>query len=154
MKILKCKIIGGKKYQVVAEVSRTEKGPDTIDVKYHAEPAQAFFDAMNGLKKYVLELCEISGVATQNIQMIGVHFKYSGENETMGAQMFARKKLSGEKENLLLVTPYRLSAPYKGDKEDPDKLLPKGCITALEKLQAQAESYFKGLKGQTGLFDE
>ena len=147
MQIKKVKITGEEKIRI--EFLQDE---DEFSLVCSDNPAPSFFEALKGLVKYVVEMCELPDDYLDRISVKGVTFSYSGKEETMGATIIAQMKLFRSNVNLNLNTPHKTEGSYSGTEADLKQLLPEGCVEALGDVIEAAADYIEGKRAQLGLF--
>lgn len=108
--------------------------------------------ALQGLRRHVVEMCELPSSYQDRIKVTGVSFSYGGEAKVMGATIISQMELENSNCGLNLNTPHKASGPYSDQDADPKQLLTDDCISALEELQNEIKLYINGVRAQTSLF--
>jgi len=152
MRIKKIKITKDNKIQIVYE-KRGKADWDEYSLTCSEAPRPELYKALEALAPHVIEMCELPEDYLPRIDVRGVTFSYSGENEVMGATIIAQMELKNSYTKLNLNTPHKASAPYS-EYTPPDEmqLLSDDCIEALEKLCDEVRLYIKGERAQQSLF--
>lgn len=108
--------------------------------------------AMQNLRTYVIEMCELPKNYLDRITVTGVSFSYGGEKEVMGATITSQMKLSFSNCGLNLNTPHKASESYTDYEADPKQLLSCECIVALDELCDEVIKYINGERAQVSMF--
>ena len=116
---------------------------DVFTLESTEKPLPEFRNALNDLKPFFEEICELPAGYSDNIEVRGVSFSYGGENDTMGATITGLKPLKTANAPLVINTPHLPSEDYSGN-NDMAKTLPSDSIYYLNELQRQAERFIDG----------
>lgn len=118
------------------------------------KPLPAFELAMLGLRKHVLEICEMQVDDTEimKVKVKGVSFSYSGD-DVMGATISASKTLASSNAPLIINTPHKFDQPHN-ENQGTEMCLSDDCVSVLVELLEQAEKYLDGERAQLEMFDK
>ncbi|MBP2635017.1 MAG: hypothetical protein H6Q72_924 [Firmicutes bacterium] len=148
----KIKITSEKKIMMLFEKQSKSKVWDEYSLTCSEEARPEFYAAMQSLKKYVVEMCELPDDYLDRITVRGVSFSYAGMDEVMGATISAGMRLDDSYTQLNLNTPHKASGSYSGQDPDPMQVLSDKCIDALDILCEEAGLYVDGERAQMQLF--
>jgi hypothetical protein len=118
---------------------------DAFAIHSKDTPHPDFDGAVNELRKWVLELCEITDHAA-SIEIKGLTLK-AQENQ-FGASIAASKELQYSTTPLNLNTPFKWSEEVEGNEE---QALPEGAVKAIEAVCGEACRFIKGKRQQMQL---
>jgi len=153
MIIKQVRIIKKGAVKITIDAGSNDDGTNRFTFTCFEQPKPEFFKAMEGLKVYVQKLCELEQTPQKMITVTGVKFTYAGENNTMGASIFARKHLANDPKGMAFETPHKISGPYKGDKDgDPGGQFTEGAVKALNRVIDESKQYVAGIREQKDLF--
>lgn len=123
---------------------------DEFTIRCADKPLPEFEQALQGLAKYVIEICEfVDDVAPYRI--LGVSFSWA--DGIMGATITAQKALEYSNSLLILNTPHKPEEPYSEGGDD-SVCLSDDCINQLRELIDQAGKYIDGKRAQMKLFED
>jgi hypothetical protein len=148
MRIKKVKVKDGKMY--IEYQMKVKKQWDDFTLHCMDKARPEYDKALDGLKKHVVEMCELPKDYINRITVKGVSFSYGGDKEVMGAVITATMVLKNTNCPLNINTPHKASDLY-GDEGDESQLLTGFCVRALEAVQAEAVAYIKGDRAQLEL---
>lgn len=153
IRIKKIKFTPTEKISIQYE-KRNEKVPswDEYSMTCSDLPRPQLRNAMQNLKPYVIEMCELPEGYLNRITVTGVSFSYGGEREVMGATITSQMKLSLSNCDLNLNTPHKASEPYSDYEADPKQLLSYECVVALDELCDEVVKYINGERAQVSVF--
>ena len=153
MRIRKVKITKFRQIHMIYEDGRGNRDEYSFTCMDPARPE--FYQALEALNVFVLDMCELPENYLDRITVKGVSYSWGGENNTMGAVISAAMTLNESYQPLNLITPHKVSEMYCPDTPDDEKQLLSGdCVEALKKLIAECELYIKGDRAQGSLFPE
>jgi len=151
MRFIKIKF-DGTKVKLEWEIAKKDGEPDIFSLTSTDLPAPEFQTALDNLRIFVEEICELPQGYCQNAEIRGVSFSYGGDDEIMGAVITALKTLKTANSPLTINTPHLPSDDYSGN--NPNVLcLSFDCIQALNNLCDCAENYVNGVRKQQNLFE-
>lgn len=152
LRIKKIKITSDNRIQVAYQ-KRVKNVWDEYSFTCSDAPRPELYAALKSLAPYVIEMCELPEDYQDRIDVRGVTFSYSGENEVMGATIIAQMELKNSYTKLNLNTPHKASEPYS-EVSVPDEmqLLSDDCVKALGELCEEVVLYIEGERAQQSLF--
>ncbi len=140
MRIQKVKYKKGK-VEIHYLYKREDKETELV-LRSDEEPIEDFKRALEDLREFVVEICELGNVSLEKIDVTGVSFSWSGEEEAMGATIIAQRSLQYSNAPLNLVTPHKIEN-ISGNIDPLQEMNPE-MKDALEELIAQAKNYIDG----------
>ncbi len=117
-------------------------------------PAPEFFQAFDALKDHARNLLELPGGYEKRLDVYGVSFSYSGDEDVMGATMQVRMELNNSNTDLVINTPHKKAGPDNGENFNEKQCLTEECVKSLWELERQARLYIDGKRAQVSLFAE
>lgn len=137
-----------KKVRCEYEKKNSKGSWDEFSILSSDEPEPELMQSFVALREDVLKICEIED-ELDRIIVTGVSFSYSGENDSMGATIIARKKLLKANAPLNLITPH-----LKDDDEaDPLQQLDLDTVKRLRTVESSALRFIDGKRAQQSIFD-
>jgi len=136
---------------VIWESPKEGGGYTEGSVKNGDDPRQAFKNAINDLKDFLIDLSEASGLDKKLIKTTGVQLSYKGEHETMNVIITGYRTYKNSGGSNPLISPGKATGNPTGKSTAEENLLPEKCIKIVEKLITEAKEYIKDPKRQTTL---
>jgi hypothetical protein len=124
---------------------------DSFVIKSNDKAAPSFYEALQGLGKDVVDMCEFQDSDIALTLVRGVSFSYGGDDDTMGATITATKKLLNSNAPLNINTPHKAEKFYSGS-GDPKQLLDPDCVRRLKVLIEEAAQFVGGVRAQLDVF--
>ena len=115
---------------------------DTIKFRCEEEPKSSFDSALQALKEFLLDICELPKKYGNTLTMTGVTVSYA-KNGSRKIVLTGQKNLVSSKSPLNLATPIR-STSAESEDADPDYLLSDDASKALHAFIKEVEAYING----------
>jgi len=116
------------------------------------EARPEFYSALQGLRVFVVEMCELPGEYANRIDIRGVSVSYGGDKQVMGATISSSMALARSNCGLNLNTPHKAEESYSDTPAQEEALLSEECVEALHELYEQCVQYIRGYRAQQDLF--
>ena len=153
MRIKKVKKTKEDKVFIVFEKRTKAGGYDEYSMACSEKALPEFYEAINNLSQYVVDMCELPRDFQDRIMVKGVSYSYGGESDTMGATIVAQLRLRESITDLNLNTPHKTQEYYNdNDNGDPMTLLSGDCANDLIDLQEECVKYINGDRAQEDMF--
>lgn len=147
MRIKKIKVINETKLRIDYDNKNHVGDIDRFSLISSEPAAPSLYAAINSLSPFVHEMCELSAADKDLVSAFAVSLVYTGEDESLGAVISARKTLKNSNTKLVLNTPLKSE-----DSSDDKQVLPSGCVGVIQTVLAEAEKYVTGERAQMDLF--
>lgn len=116
------------------------------------EPHPDFLEALKGLARGVLRLCELEqAIDPDELTVRGVSISY-GKDETKGVVVTALRELRTSPAPLVLNTPHKL-LEERDENTPEDQIAPRAVVEAVNRLEREAKAFLGGKRSQGDLFE-
>jgi len=149
VRIRKIKLNKGK-IRIDYEVRNAQGEYDQFSLSCSEEPLPSFHQALQKLRRYVVEICELPDEDEDRIEIKGVSISFAGPDDTMGCVISAQKELENSNAPLNLNTPHKIEGFY-GGAGDPRRLMPGEMLDDLKVLFDECRRYIAGQRKQMTL---
>lgn len=116
-------------------------------------PRQEFINALQGLKPYLIQICELESLDQDLIDITGVGFSYKGSENLMEVVLKGKRSYKNSNGCDTFNAPKK-KVETAGEPTAEENLLDEEGVEILNTLISEGELYIKGERLQTDMFDE